>query len=58
MAGVLLVDDGRGWDQLLKALLKKAKGFDLFPVGNHCRSLSELMTGSALFFRKITQLIV
>lgn len=55
---MLLVDDGRGWDQLLKALLKQAKGFDLFLVGNHCRSLSELMTGSALFFRKITQLIV
>lgn len=47
-------DDGRGWDQNLKALLKQNKRFDLFPVGSHYRMLSGLMTGSVLFFRKIT----
>lgn len=43
-------DDGRGWGQILKAVLEHAKRCDLFSVGHHYRMLSGLMTGSVLLF--------
>ena len=53
MAGTRVSDDGRGWDQILKALLKHAKWFDLFPVGSHYRILSGLMSkGLSIVYQK------